>query len=115
MTFHLDCDAVLDVVFQVNPLDLSLIFAPNIFADEQVPYNVFAAPGSAGMYSSFVQALQYIETAKRILGTENNWIYYPYKKKLIILPNPKSSGFLLIEYKSNLLIAIENLPERDHD
>src|ERR1700735_3303009 len=56
-----DCDAVIDVSFEISPFDISLIFAPNIFAGEQVPYNVFAAPSSTGLYSSFVQALQYVD------------------------------------------------------
>lgn len=110
-----DCDAVIDVSFQVSPLDISLIFSPNIIADERIPYSVFAAPSSAGLYSSFVQSLQYVETAKRILGAENNWIYYPYKKKLIVLPNPKGGGKAVVEYKSSSFGAIEQLPERDHD
>jgi hypothetical protein len=65
-----DCDAVLDVSFQVSPLDISLIFAPHIIADEKVPYNAFAAPSSAGLYSSLVQSLQYVDMAKRIINSE---------------------------------------------
>lgn len=110
----LDCDAVIDVAFQVSPLDISLIFTPNIMADERVPYSPFAAPSTGGLYSSFVQALQYIETGKRILGAEQNWIYYPYKKKLLIIPDQKG-GKAIVEYKSSTVTSIELLPERDHD
>lgn len=109
-----DCDAVIDVSFQVSPLDISLIFAPHIIADEKIPYNVFAAPSSVGLYSSFVQSLQYVEMAKRILNAERNWIYFPYKNILLLLPDPKGGGKAFIEYKSSCN-TIEQLPERDHD
>jgi hypothetical protein len=109
-----DCDAVIDVSFQVSPLDISLIFAPNIIADEKIPYNVFAAPSSVGLYSSFVQALQYTDMAKRVLNAEANWLFFPYRKKLLILPDPKGGGLAVVEYKSTVN-TIEQLPERDHD
>ena len=82
-----DCDAVIDVAFQVSPLDISLIFAPHIIADEKIPYNAFAAPSSVGLYSSFVQSLQYVEMAKRILNAERNWMYFPHKNTLLLLPD----------------------------
>lgn len=109
-----DCDAVIDVAFQVSPLDISLIFAPHIIADEKIPYNAFAAPSSVGLYSSFVQSLQYVDMAKRILNAERNWFYYPHKNVLMLLPNPKGGGKAFIEYKSTCN-TIEQLPERDHD
>jgi len=109
-----DCDAVLDVSFQVSPLDISLIFAPHIIADEKVPYNAFAAPSSAGLYSSLVQSLQYVDMAKRIINSERNWMYFPHKNILLLLPNPKGGGKAYVEYKSTCN-TIEQLPERDHD
>jgi len=109
-----DCDAVIDVSFQVSPLDISLIFAPHIIADEKVPYNAFAAPSSAGLYSSLVQSLQYVDMAKRIINSERNWMYFPYKNILLLLPNPKGGGKAYVEYKSTCN-TIEQLPERDHD
>lgn len=109
-----DCDAIVDVSFQVSPLDISLIFAPHIIADEKIPYNVFAAPSSVGLYSSFTQALQYVKMAKRTMNAETNWLFFPYKKKLLLLPDPKGGGMAFIEYKSTVN-TIEQLPERDHD
>lgn len=111
-----DCDAVIDVSFQVSPMDISLIFSPNIFADEKVPYNVFASTSASagGLYSTFTQALQYVKTAKRLLNSDNNWIYFPYKKKLLLLPTPMGGGNVYIEYKSTLCV-LEQMPERDHD
>jgi len=109
-----DCDAVIDVSFQVSPLDISLIFAPHIIADEKIPYNAFAAPSSAGLYSSLVQALQYVEMSKRILNAERNWIYFPHKNILLLLPNPKGGGKAFIEYKTSC-VTIEHLPQRDHE
>lgn len=109
-----DCDAVLDVAFQVSPLDISLIFAPyNIAQDEKVPYSVFTAGATGGLYSSLLQSIQYVEMAKRMINAERNWLYFPYKKILLLLPDPKGGGKAFIEYKSTCL-TLEQLPERDH-
>jgi hypothetical protein len=108
-----DCDMVVDVAFQVSPLDISLIFAPyNIAQDERVPYSVFTQGASGGLYSSLLQSLQYVEMAKRMVNAEKNWIYYPHKNILLALPDPKGGGKAVIEYKS-CCSNIEQLPERD--
>lgn len=112
-----DCDAVIDIAVEASPFDISLIFSPNLLADEKVPYSVFAPPSSTagGLYSSFVQALQYTHDAKKIIGADINWQYFPYKKKLMILPNSMNGLRVLVQYKSSNVGAIEQLPERDHD
>lgn len=108
-----DCDMVVDVAFQVSPLDISLIFAPyNIAQDERVPYSVFTQGSSGGLYSSLLQSLQYVEMAKRMVNAEKNWIYYPHKNILLALPDPKGGGKAIVEYKS-CCSNIEQLPERD--
>jgi hypothetical protein len=107
-----DVDTVLDVVFAVPPFDISLIFSPFILQDDKVPYDVFAAPSSAGLYSSFVQTLQYVQTAKRILGADADW--RQEGRKLHIFPLPKNSSSILIEYKTSVF-AINEVSERDHD
>ena len=111
-----DCDAVIDVSFSVSPLDISLIFAPHIFADEKIPYNVFAAPSSVGLYSSLVQSLQYVEMARRVLNAEENWMYFPHRNILIALPDERAGapGTAYVEYKSSCA-TLHLLPERDHD
>lgn len=111
-----DCDAVIDVAFQTTPYDISLAFAPGILADERIPYNAFIAPSTAGPYSSFVQAMQYTEQVKRLIGAEPNFQYFPYKNKLLLLPDTKGSiAYALVQYKSSSVTSIEQLPERDHD
>ena len=110
-----DCDAVIDVTFPASITDISLSFAPNFLSDDQLPASVFSSPNAAGPYGTLVQVLQHNEMAKRILGIDRNWIFYPYKKKLLITPNPKGGGVMVIEYKSNLVTDIQELPERDHD
>jgi hypothetical protein len=110
-----DCDAVIDVSIQASTFDAALVFTPNILADEKVPYSVFAAPQSAGLYSSFVQSLQYLEMAKRVINAEQNWLYFPQKKKLYVWPSQRRGQLkAIIEYKSNIN-TIEQLTERDHD
>lgn len=108
-----DCDAVYDVSIEASPLDISLIFAPGIIADEKIPYNVFAAPSSVGLYSSFTQALQYVSMAKKVMNADANWIQKP-NKKILILPTPQGVLNAIIEYKSTVF-NLEQLHERDHD
>jgi hypothetical protein len=107
-----DVDIVLDVAFPIPPMDISLVFSPYILSDEKVPYDVFAAPGSAGIYSSYTQTIQYIETAKRILNAEPN--FWQEGQTLFLSPIPKTSGNIIIDYKS-FNFTIEQLAQRDHD
>jgi len=107
-----DVDTVTDIMFTANPLDMSLVFSPFILIDDKVPYDVFAAPTSMGLYSSFTQTLQYIEMGKRILGAEQNW--RQEGRKLYISPRPSNATNLLVEYKANS-VTVEHLNERDHD
>ncbi len=105
-------DIVLDVSFQVNPMDISLVFSPYILQDEKVPYDVFAAPSAAGIYSSYTQTIQYIEMAKRILNAEPDW--RQEGRVLYVFPVPKRDGYMAVESKTHNF-TIEHLQERDHD
>jgi hypothetical protein len=107
-----DVDTVTDVIFTVAPFDFSLIFNPFGLLDDQVPYDVFAAPGSAGLYSTLTQVRQYTEMAKRVLGAEPDW--NQYNRTLNIFPLPKHTANVLVEYKTNTF-DIQQLNERDHD
>jgi len=106
-----EVDTVLDVAFSAPESDLSLIFSPFLILDEKVPYDVFAAPQSVGLYSSYLQTLQYIETAKRILGAELDW--EQRGRCLYVSPTPRQMARAIIEFKSSIF-KIETLPERDH-
>lgn len=112
--YDLDCeiDRVLDVAYETHRLDLSLIFSPFTLLEEKIPYDVFASGGSGGLYSSYVQALQYIEQAKRILSAEFEWT--EINDKLFIAPTPVDSRRLIVWAKINFT-QIEELEERDHE
>jgi hypothetical protein len=112
--YQLDCeiDKVLDVVPESQKLDLSLVFSPFTLLEEKIPYDVFASGGSGGLYSSYVQSLQYIEMAKRILGAEFEWTQI--NDKLFIAPPPADSRLMIVWAKINVT-KIEELMERDHD
>lgn len=112
--YELDCeiDTVLDVAFAQTKLDLSLIFSPFTLLEEKIPYDVFASGGSAGLYSSYVQSLQYIEVAKRILSAELEW--FQENRKLYIAPIPKDARQLIVQAKVNRVV-LTDLTERDHD
>jgi hypothetical protein len=107
-----DVDTVLDVVFPENNADLTLIFSPYLLIDEKVPYDVFAAPNSAGLYSTFTQTLQYVEMAKRVLSADSEW--HQEGRTLYLSPVPRYTGQLIIFYKSHQF-TVEQLSERDHN
>lgn len=105
-------DTVEDVAFTTPAMDISLVFSPFTLLDDKVPYDVFAAPSSMGLYSSYTQTLQYVEQAKRILGAEPDW--RQEGRTLYVFPIPRNCSNVLINYKSDV-ITIEQLNERDHD
>lgn len=107
-----DVDTVTDVAFAVSPMDISMVFAPFVLMDDKIPYDAFSAPGSAGIYSSFTQTLQYVEMAKRVLGAEPDW--RQEGRKLYLFPVPKNEVGCWIDYKS-VTFTIEQLNHRDHD
>lgn len=110
-----DVDQVTEVAFPESALDLSLTLAPGYFLpDQSIPYHALAAPQSGGLYSSYTQSLQYIETAKRVLGIESDWQYNPETRTLTVFPTPKTTGTARYYYKSSQF-TIEQLRERDHD
>jgi hypothetical protein len=112
--YDLDCeiDRVIDVIPTTQKMDLSMIFSPFTLLEEKIPYDVFASGGSGGLYSSYVQALQYIETAKRILSADFEW--YQINQKLFIAPPPANSRQMIVWAKVNFT-QIESLTERDHE
>lgn len=111
----IDCDAVIDVVFDAAMFDIALAIQPNLLPGDQMPYSAFMGPtaGSGGLYSSLVQVIQYTEMAKNILSSDRKWLWMPHKHMLLLLP--ANGGTAIVQYKSNSVPAIELLFERDHD
>jgi len=106
-----EVEIILDLFFPAPESDISLIFSPYLLLDEKVPYDVFAAPQSVGLYSSYTHTLQYIETAKRVLSAEMDW--EQRGRQVWITPVPKQVGKCIYEYKS-CVFNIQQLPYRDH-
>ena len=109
-------DTIIDVSFMQAKMDLSLIFSPFTLLEEKIPYDVFASGGSGGLYSSYVQSMQYIEMAKRILSAELEWRQERTNEKnlLYIAPPPARTMQMAIEAKCSCF-NIQQLSERDHD
>lgn len=110
-------EVVMAVYFPASTLDFSLILSPFTFLDEQqIPYQVYAAPTSGGLYGTLVQALQSVQVAKEILGATPDWEQFRSgdSNMLTIYPRPRTATPMIIEYKSNTF-TIEQLQERDHD
>lgn len=107
-----EADTVLDVWLPTSPTDFSRIFDPLALLDGSVPYNLFPNSASAGIMSTYAQAVQYLETAKRITGAEVEW--EQQHRTLFVYPMAKASGNAVVQYKSSVF-TIEQLNERDHD
>ena len=110
-----DVDVVIDVVFSYDPLDLTILAFPYWIPQEngQIPYSVFNVAGaSGGIYSNYVQVLQYIEQAKRVLSQESDW--RQEDRMLQIFPTPSKQGVAIVEYTSHTVV-IQELSERDHE
>lgn len=110
-----DVDVVIDVTFSANPNDLAFLALPYWVPGEngQIPYSVFNVAGnSGGMYSSYAQTIQYIETAKKVMSAEMDW--RQENKDLLIFPQPNRSSVAIIEYTSHTISPVMELSERDH-
>lgn len=107
-----EADQVIDVALPSRPTDFSRVIDPLGLLDASIPYNLFPHPSAGGLFSTYAQALQYIELSKRITGGETEW--YQQGRTLYVFPIPKESGNMLVHYKANRF-TIEQLSERDHD
>lgn len=107
-----DVDVVIDASLPSRPTDFSRVIDPLGLLDASIPYNLFPAPAAGGLFSTYAQALQYIELSKRITGGEVEW--YQEGRTLFVFPIPKEGGNMVILYKSNSF-SMDQLSERDHD
>jgi len=107
-----DCDFIIDLAFEQSAQDISTIWSPFLLMEEEIPYDVFAAPQSIGLYSSYVQSIQYIEQAKRITGSELDW--FQRDRHVYISPTPSTNRRIIYLYKTSIF-AINQLSERDHE
>lgn len=107
-----DVDTVVDVYFMGRQYDFSRVIDPLGLIDGAIPYNLFPHPQAAGLISTYVQSLQYLKTARRIVGGEPEWAQSG--RTLQILPIPRESGTIMVRGKLNNF-TLDQLPERDHD
>jgi len=107
-----EVDFIIDVAFEQSPSDMGSIFSPFLLMEEEIPYDVFAAPQSLGLYSTYVQSLSYIEMAQRITGSEMEW--WQQNRHLYVAPTPANSKKIIYVYKTSVF-AIDQLSERDHN
>lgn len=107
-----DVDTVIDLSLPSRPTDFSRVIDPLGLLDASIPYNLFPAPAAGGLFSTYAQALMYIKASKRITGGEEEW--YQQDRTLFVFPIPKTSGNMMVLYKSNQF-TLDQLSERDHD
>lgn len=110
-TLNCEIDKVLDVSFSDHDRwSFSYSFYPLLDRD-LIPYEIFSA-GPQGRFSTYVQVIQQIEMARRILSAELDW--RQEGRKLFVTPAPHDVKTMLIEAKIHW-VKIEELTERDHD
>ena len=68
-----DVDTVLSCEREATSTDLTLIFTPYSVIDDRVPSDVFGSASSGGLYSMYVQLMQYTEMARQIVSAEPDW------------------------------------------
>ncbi len=114
-----DVDTIIDVTFPTTVGDFSYIYNFGMFPGQSIPANGLTSFGSNSIFSTFVQNIQYIEMAKRIMGTEPDW--RQEDRILYIFPIPGNTidgsiitGTMWWQYKSNDVV-LGKLNERDHD
>lgn len=109
-----DVDTILDVSFPANPYDLTAAFAPWLLPEQQIPWSASGSHGSSmGIYSNWVQALQYIEMAKRVMSSEEDWRQEGRLLYIFGMKTTSAGSKLIIDYKSGDF-SIDTLAERDH-
>lgn len=105
-------DTVIDVVLPSKRFDIDSAFFPTMGLTEgQIPYDM-TAPSTLGIYSSFVQGLQYLDAASRVVGSDLDW--RQEGRLLYIFPANKRAGKAFIYYKTSN-IDLKKLNVRDID
>lgn len=119
-----DADVVTGVVFPLSTYDLTPFVSPygwawpseNLGMPLNGVYNGFGKTGgdTGGIISSFFQALQYTETARRVLNGDLEW--RQERNTLYILPRNQSNYYpaVIVYYTSNTFTILD-LKQRDFD
>lgn len=119
-----DCDTVLDVTFTNNTANSLDQFVDPMALVDGIPGNLFGGstfgglPGNVyngqtgGMLSSYTQLSQYLHMARRVLGTDGDWIQLPGGKTLWLAPSDGS--VVEITYKATSYNP-KHLNEMDHE
>lgn len=119
-----DVDVVTEVVFPLSTYDLTPITSPwgwawpseNLGMPLNGVYNGFGKTGgdTGGVVSSFYQAMQYSETARRVLNGDLEW--RQEDRTLYILPRNESNYYpaVIVYYTANAF-NIMDLNQRDFD
>jgi len=96
-------DDVFRVVEVIPPgidFDVSKLLTRSLFPIVGVPYDIFGSIRQSGIYSTFTQALQYNEMAKRVLSNEFEWEYRQEDNTLIVYPYYEYAGRCYVIYNS---------------
>lgn len=112
ITLPSEVNVVTDVIHPAIAFDLTQTYFPFNLHDGLIPFDVFKNAQVGGLYSNLAQALEHIEMAKKILGSEPEW--RQDDRRLYIWPIPKRPGAIGVEFISSIF-NITELAERDGD
>ena len=107
-----DVGTVIDVSPASRLTDFARVIDPMGLLDQSIPYNLFPAPKTSGLFSTYAQSLMYLEMAKRVTGGEFEW--RQDGRILSLFPAQREAGTIIIDYMSGT-ITLTDLAERDHD
>lgn len=86
-----DVASVIDVVLPGTDQNLDLIINPSAFADtNELPYAYYANSLGGGMASGLYQFMQYIETTRRVLSADTDWVWDEVRRLIVIRPATKT-------------------------
>lgn len=107
-----DADNIVEVLFESNPLELSLMAVPGtMIPDAQYPWYAMSAPAAGGLYSAVTQTIQTVDIARRVISIERNWLQEG--RKLYLQPTPQTAYRVIAYYKSRDG-TLDMLTDRQH-
>lgn len=96
-----DCDEVTQVWFPGTQLDIVAAVAPYAFIDfDMIPVTSGMIGGvpAGNFYSALEQVMAHADTGRRIIGSEPAWEFHRDTRKLILYPQRRREGTVVMEY-----------------
>lgn len=107
-----DCDTVLECIFRdTSTSDLDKLVDPMALIDG-IPKVFYSSTYTMGFLSTYQQTMQYLKSARKVLGTDPEW--FQQDRNIVLTPATHQVTSLLITFKKDDF-QINKLNERDYD